>query len=120
MNQKNKIYFTPTSFLRGVTFDNSIIIVDECQNLSGLYGELGTIITRSGVNSKIIFCGDTKQDDLTSERFKETSGLREFIKVTDKMTEFRSIIFTPDDIVRSDIVKSFIVSREAYEIENYK
>lgn len=117
LKQKGKIVFELTSFLRGATFDDTIIIVDECQNMS--FQELNTIITRVGTNSRILFCGDTKQDDLTSERFKEVSGLRKFYQITQQLDEFGSVVFTTDDIVRSDLVKSYIIAKEQIEVEEY-
>lgn len=110
LKQKNMIEFKSTSFLRGVTFDNCIIVVDEMQNLSD--GELHTIMTRVGQNCKIIFSGDLKQDDLTSKRFSEESGLANFIRIIENMDEFNLIEFFVDDIVRSDLVKSYIIHRD--------
>lgn len=110
MKQKSMIRFMSTSFLRGITFDNAIIVVDEVQNMSD--AELHTIMTRVGENSKIIFCGDIKQDDLTSERYNEKSGLVDFMRVINNMDEFESVEFCVDDIVRSKLVKSYILERE--------
>jgi len=110
LKQKAVIDFCTTSFLRGVTFEDAIVVVDEVQNMSAQ--ELHTIMTRVGRNCKIIFCGDIKQDDLTSERKKEHSGLREFMRVINHMKEFEFIEFEVDDIVRSDLVKSYIIARE--------
>ena len=81
LKKLEKITFAPTSFLRGNTFDNSIIIVDESQNLN--FQELNTIVTRLGDNSKIIFCGDTRQNDLVYKT-KDASGLPEFIKIINR------------------------------------
>lgn len=108
--QKNKVEFRTTSFLRGVTFENCIIVVDEVQNMCD--AELHTIMTRVGENSKIIFAGDIKQDDLTSERYNEKSGLRDFMRIINNMKEFRFVEFYVDDIVRSALVKSYIIERE--------
>lgn len=116
LKNKGAIEFTISSFLRGTTFDDCIVIVDESQNMS--FHELNTIITRIGVNTKIIFCGDTRQDDLTSERFKETSGLRQFSKIINRLNDFASVTFTTDDIVRSDLVKRYIIAKEAVEMEH--
>lgn len=113
---KGKIEFSLTTHLRGITFDDSIVIVDEVQNMS--FSELNTIITRIGVNSRIIFAGDTRQDDLTSERFKETSGLRDFAKIINRLREFETIQFTVDDIVRSDLVRNYIIAKEQLETES--
>ena len=113
MKQKGMINFMSTSFVRGLTFDNSVIIVDEVQNMN--VGELRTIMTRVGENSRIIFCGDTKQDDLVhTGKYKfDSSGLPYFKKIIDRMSShFTTINFTVDDIVRSKLVKEFIISEE--------
>jgi phosphate starvation-inducible protein PhoH len=110
LKTKNSIEFIPSSFLRGETFDDCVIIVDECQNMGGQ--ELHTVMTRGGDNCKIIFCGDVKQDDLTNERKREVSGLREFMPILESMEEFDFIEFVADDIVRSDLVKSYIIARD--------
>ena len=110
LKQRNHVEFISTSFLRGSTFDDCIIVVDEVQNMSDQ--ELHTVMTRVGENCRIIFCGDVKQDDLTSERKKEMSGLRLFMKVIKKMKEFNFIEFEASDIVRSKLVKSYIIERD--------
>ena len=110
LKQRNNVEFISTSFLRGSTFDDCIIIVDEVQNMSDQ--ELHTVMTRVGENCRIIFCGDVKQDDLTSERKKEMSGLRSFMKVIKKMKEFDFVEFEASDIVRSRLVKSYIIERD--------
>lgn len=103
--------FMITSFVRGITLEDSIIIVDECQNMTDM--ELNSIITRVGDRSKIIFCGDFRQTDL----YKKTdmSGLKKFMVIADTMPSAKTIEFEVDDIVRSDIVKEYIVARMAYE-----
>lgn len=106
---KNIVEFITTSFIRGITLDNCIVIVDECQNMSGM--ELHSIMTRVGENCKIIFCGDTRQDDLTSVRKKEESGLSEFMRILKRMDSFEFIEFLEQDIVRSDLVKEYIITR---------
>lgn len=110
LKQRNMIEFRSTSFLRGATFDDCIIVVDEMQNMSD--GELHTIMTRVGQNCRIIFAGDIKQDDLTSERYNEKSGIRNFMRVISNMDAFDFIEFYADDIVRSDLVKSYIIERD--------
>lgn len=115
MKQKRMIRFMSTSFIRGLTFDNALIIVDECQNMR--LDELRTIITRVGEGSRIIFCGDTKQDDLEcSKNRMDVSGLRKFKMVLDKMSCFSTIQFNVDDIVRSGLVKQFIIAEEELEL----
>lgn len=111
LQKKGMIKFMTSSFVRGLTFDNSVIIVDECQSMT--YHELDTIITRVGESSKIVFCGDTRQDDLaTSRNRSEVSGLREFLRVIQRVGSFETIQFTPDDIVRSGLVKEYILAKE--------
>lgn len=108
LKQKGIIEFHSTSFLRGTTIDNAIILVDECQNQR--YVELRTVLTRTGDHSRVVLCGDTKQDDLTSERYKESSGLADMMKVFNRMDHMRSIQFDIDDIVRSGFVRDFIIA----------
>lgn len=106
---KGHVEFITTSYLRGETFDNCILLVDEVQNMGD--GELHTVMTRVGENCRIIFCGDVKQDDLTSERKKELSGLRDFMKILHRMKEFEFVDFQVEDIVRSALVRSYIIER---------
>lgn len=109
--EQGTVKFMITSFVRGITLDNSVIIVDESQNMTDM--ELNSIITRVGENSKIIFCGDFRQTDL----YKKTdmSGLKKFMVIADMMPSFRVIEFDVKDIVRSDIVKEYILARLSYE-----
>ena len=109
LSEQSHIEFVSTSFLRGCTFDDAIVIVDECQSMT--FHELSSIITRVGHRSKIIFCGDTKQNDLIKNKH-DVSGITEFINVADNMKEFTRINFTSDDIVRSSLVKSWIIACE--------
>ena len=101
------LYFLSTSFLRGLTFDNSIIIVDECQNLN--FHELDTIITRVGQDSKIVFCGDFDQSDLL--KHNEKNGLHDFLRILEEMEEFNCSEFTIGDIVRSGFVRSYLINK---------
>lgn len=111
LKQKGMLQFISTSFIRGLTWDNAIVIVDEIQNMT--YEELRTIITRVGESSKIIFCGDTRQDDLRNSRNRlDRSGLGNFMKVIEQIDDFNIISFTRDDIVRSGLVKKFIITEE--------
>ena len=100
-------YFLSTSFLRGLTFDNSIIIVDECQNLN--FHELDTIVTRVGQDSKIFFCGDFSQTDLT--RTNERNGLMDFLQILQEMEEFNCVEFNIGDIVRSGFVRNYLIQK---------
>lgn len=108
LKQKGIIEFHSTSFLRGTTIDDAIILIDECQNTR--YVELRTVLTRTGDKSRVILCGDTKQDDLTSERFKESSGLVDMMKVFNRMSDMTAVQFEIDDIVRSGFVRDFIIA----------
>lgn len=108
LKQKGIIEFHSTSFLRGTTIDDAIILVDEVQNQR--YVELRTVLTRTGDNSRIILCGDTKQDDLTSDRYKESSGLTDMMKVFNRMGCMSTVQFEIDDIVRSGFVRDFIIA----------
>ena len=101
------LYFLSTSFLRGLTFDNTIIIVDECQNLN--FHELDTIITRVGQDSKIVFCGDFDQTDLVKQN--ERNGLHDFLRILEEMEEFNCTEFTIGDIVRSGFVRSYLINK---------
>ena len=103
------IEFHSTSYIRGRTFDDSVIVVDEAQNCS--FHELDSIITRVGNNSKIMFAGDTSQTDLLKSS-KDTCGLAKFSRIIEDMDEFAIVNFTRNDIVRSGLVKSYIISKE--------
>ncbi|MDR3503003.1 MAG: PhoH family protein [Legionella sp.] len=107
LKTKGVIEFTSTSFLRGVTFKHAIVIVDEVQN--SVPGELHTVISRVGENCRIIFCGDIRQNDLLHAR--EKSGIADFMKVIKKMRIFDFMEFGIDDIVRSNLVKQYIITR---------
>ena len=111
MDAKN-VQWMITSFVRGITLDNSIIIVDECQNMNDM--EINSIMTRVGRNSKVIFCGDFRQSDLYKSR-NDMSGLQKFMVIAEMMRSFRIIEFQTEDIVRSDIVKEYIIARMKYE-----
>ena len=107
LKAQDTVSFWSTSFIRGTTIDNSIVLVDESENLN--FHELDSIITRLGVNSRIIFAGDAAQTDLTKAH--EKTGIMDFKKIIDDMDEFESIEFGIDDIVRSGLVKSYLISK---------
>ena len=107
LKSQETIKFWSTSFLRGSTLDNSIIIVDEYQNLN--FHELDSIITRVGENSKICFCGDASQSDLI--KTNERNGISDFMNILRKMPSFDIIEFGVDDIVRSGLVKEYIIAK---------
>jgi len=107
LKTQGTISFWSTSFIRGTTFDNAIIIVDEFQNLN--FHELDSIITRIGLDSKIMFCGDATQSDLvkTSER----TGIMDFMRILQNMPSFDTIEFGAEDICRSGLVKEYIMAK---------
>ena len=107
LKAQETISFWSTSFLRGTTLNNAIIIVDECQNLN--FHELDSIITRVGTDCKIIFAGDVMQTDLV--KTNERNGILDFMKILEVMEEFTSIEFGIEDIVRSGLIRSYILSK---------
>ena len=107
LKAQETIKFWSTSFLRGTTLDNAIIIVDEFQNLN--FHELDSIITRVGEDSKIFFCGDASQTDL--QKTNEKNGIVDFMKIIRSMPSFDVIEFGIDDIVRSGIVKEYLIAK---------
>ena len=107
LKTQETISFWSTSFLRGTTLDDAIIIVDECQNLN--FHELDSIMTRVGQDSKIVFCGDVNQSDLV--KTNERNGILDFQRILQNMDEFSEIEFGVSDIVRSGLVKSYLISK---------
>ena len=105
------VEFLSTSFIRGTTFNNAIVILDESQNCT--MHELDTIITRIGHTSKFFLCGDYRQVDL--KKRDDKSGLLEFLYILRSMKEFTEIEFSVSDIVRSSLVKNYIVAKLKYE-----
>lgn len=108
LKQKGAIDFMSTSFVRGTTLNNCYVIVDEINNMT--FHELDSVITRIGKNCRVIFCGDFRQSDLTREQ--ERNGLKEFMKVIDRLSDFEYIDFLEADIVRSKLVKEYIIARQ--------
>ena len=107
LKAQESIKFWSTSFIRGTTLDNAIVIVDEFQNLN--FHELDSIITRIGENSRIIFCGDASQSDLV--KTNDRNGIHDFLNILRKMPSFDIIEFGIDDIVRSGLVKEYIIAK---------
>lgn len=115
--EENCIEFISTSFIRGMSFDDAIIIVDEMQNCN--YAELQTVITRVGYRSKIIFCGDYRQTDLLKNKH-DVSGVKRFLEIASTMDCHTRIEFTADDIVRSSLVKDWIIAEMAYDDKEWE
>jgi phosphate starvation-inducible protein PhoH len=119
LEEQGHIEFISTSFIRGMSFDDAIIIVDEMQNMT--YEEIDTVMTRVGYRSKIIWCGDYRQTDLNRKK-NDVSGILKFFDIAYHMNAFTKIEFTVDDIVRSSLVKDYILAKLQYEdaLENSK
>lgn len=107
LEEQGYIEFISTSFIRGQSFDDAIIIVDECQNMN--WSEISTVMTRVGYRSKIIWCGDYRQTDLNKSR-SDVTGIKQFLNVAKSMKAFTHIEFTVDDIVRSSLVRDWIIA----------
>ena len=107
LKAQGSVMFLTTSYLRGITLDNSIIIVDECQNLT--FHELDTIMTRVGQDTKIIFSGDFFQTDLNKNVDKD--GMAHFMDILTEMEEVSAIEFNIGDIVRSGLVRSYLIAK---------
>lgn len=105
LKKHNVVTFMTTSYLRGLTVKDSVVIVDECQNMT--FHELDSIITRIGENSRIIFCGDFAQADLPK------NGMKDFLRVLEEMSEFDVIEFGLSDIVRSSFVKKYLIAKHS-------
>ena len=107
LKAQETVSFWSTSFLRGTTLDNSIVLIDECQNLN--FHELDSIMTRCGQDTKIMFCGDARQSDL--QKSNERTGIVDFQRILEDMKEFSLVEYNIEDIVRSGLVKSYLISK---------
>jgi phosphate starvation-inducible PhoH-like protein len=112
MKEVGLVEFHSTAYLRGTTFDNCIIVLDEAASLN--YHEISTVMTRVGTNTKIIAIGDTKQNDLIYKK-NDTSGFMKFLDISTRIPSMRNVYFTVEDIVRSGFVKEFLIADEQYE-----
>lgn len=112
LKSKNLVDFISTSFIRGITLNDCIIIVDEIANMT--LHELDSVITRVGKNCKIVFCGDFRQSDFTKEH--ERNGLVDFMRIIERMKSFTFIDFNEQDIVRSSMVKDYIIQKDRLKI----
>ena len=113
LKAQETISFWSTSFIRGTTLDNCIVLVDEMQNLN--FHELDSIITRVGDNCKIMFCGDSTQTDLTKSN--EKNGILDFKRIIEIMEDdFGVVEFGIDDIVRSGLVRNYLVTKLALSL----
>lgn len=113
MVNSHQLEFTTTSFIRGLTIDNSIIVVDEMQNLN--FHELDSVITRVGNNCRVIFSGDYRQSDFKDEA--ERDGIQRFLRIIEQLKNFSVITFGWSDIVRSDFLRDYIMTKEMLGIK---
>lgn len=112
LTTNKRLEFESTSFIRGQTWNDSLVVVDEMQNMT--FHELDSVVTRIGTNSKVIFCGDYKQSDF---KYKDDrDGIFTFLNVLEHMKDFNIITFDWNDIVRSDLVRDYIITKEMLEI----
>ena len=116
MKEAGIIEFLPTSFIRGSTWDDAIVVVDEAQNMT--FHELNSVLTRVGQNTRVILLGDVRQTDLTKKY--EVSGFAKAIHIAAEMDEFATIEFGHDDIVRSKFVKSWIIAAESFDDSGFE
>ena len=107
LKNRGSIEFMSTSFIRGITIDDSIILVDEIQNMT--FGEIDSVATRVGKSSKLVLCGDFRQSDL--KKNTERSGIIDFMRIIDKMSGIAHVEFQVADIVRSGFVKDYIINK---------
>lgn len=109
--EQKAIEFFSTSYIRGTTFDNAIIIVDEMQNLT--FHELDSVVTRVGLDTRIIFSGDYYQSDFV--KLGDKNGINEFLKIIEVMKDFSIVEFGWQDIIRSDFVRDYIMTKEMFQ-----
>lgn len=112
LKNKGTVDFISTSFIRGITLNNTIIIVDEIANMT--LHELDSVITRVGRNCRIIFSGDFRQSDFTKE--SDRGGLLSFMRIIERMKSFHFVDFDENDIVRSSMVKDYIIQKDKLKI----
>ena len=115
LEKKGLVEFCSTSYLRGTTINDAIVILDEFQNCN--FAEIDTVISRLGKNSKFIACGDIMQTDLIKNKW-DVTGLPDFINIVDTIDSFDIIEFTTEDFVRSGLVKSYILAKNDYFDKN--
>jgi predicted ribonuclease YlaK len=113
LSNRGKLHFETTSYIRGCTYDNTILVVDEMQNCN--FHELDSIITRVGHDCRLIFAGDYAQTDFKNE--KEANGILQFLRIIEQMPAFRIVEFEWSDIVRSGLVRDYIMTKEMIENE---
>src|SRR6056300_1261133 len=111
LRNSHKVEFLSTSFIRGLTISNAVVIIDEMQNLT--FHELDSVVTRIGQNCKFVMCGDYYQSDFDKDR--DRNGILKFLEIIEQLRNFEVIEFTWEDIVRSDFVRDYIMTKEMLE-----
>ena len=111
LKEQDTVKFVSTTAIRGTSYDDCIIVVDEATNLN--WAEISAVMTRIGTRSKIIFCGDMRQNDLTKKK-TDVSGLSDFLKIARSMNSYQEVNFTTADIVRSALVREWIIAAESF------
>lgn len=115
LKREGIIHYMSTSYIRGLNLDNCVVVVDECQNMTS--HEFNSVMTRLGENSRVLFCGDYRQSDFQIAKRKEQTGIFEMLLVADEMKSFETVNFEVDDIVRSGLVKEYILARSKLGID---
>jgi len=113
LKSKGFVEFCSTSYLRGTTINNTYVILDEFQNCT--FAELDTVISRLGIGSLLIFCGDIEQTDL-NKKCNDVTGLPDFVRIIEEMESFDIIEFGVEDIVRSGLVKEYILAKRKLDL----
>jgi phosphate starvation-inducible protein PhoH len=112
LKRNNSVVFSPTSFMRGLTLEDSIVILDEIANYT--FQELDGLITRMGENSRLIMCGDSRQSDFRFEDEKE--GLGRFLKIIKKIPDIGKVDFGIEDVLRSGLVRNYLIAKEELKL----
>lgn len=113
LKEERQVEFVTTSFIRGLTIDDAVVVVDEMQNLTG--HELDSVVTRLGNNCKLMLCGDYYQSDFRNNNDK--SGIIKFLEIAEHLKKFKIVEFTWEDIVRSDFVRDYIMTKEMLKVQ---
>lgn len=111
----NKIEIVPLGLMRGRNFHNSFIVADECQNAS--YDQLKMLLTRTGMNSRMVLTGDISQSDLHRSM---RGGFMDLIKALDGVEKIGICELVNSDIVRNPIIGKILTRLEFYENESAK
>ena len=111
---KKVIRFEPLAYMRGDTFDDALMVLDEAQNAN--FKQLMLFVTRMGKNSKVVVTGDVSQADITASQV----SLPDFIKLIEDVNGVGTHIFTEKDIVRAKILQDDVVRYDKWKIQNNK